>query len=119
MSVLSATSAVLSTAKNNLPPELVVFGRSAPMLAVQQKLEKVASANVPILIQGESGTGKEIITKLVHHLSPWSAGPLVSEQLTFNQRARDRRTVYFYERPGAPPEKRSSRCWCTTFTPGR
>src|SRR5438128_4536436 len=72
-----AATTMPANLKNNLPPELVVFGRSAPMLAVQQKLEKVASANVPILIQGESGTGKEIITKLVHHLSPWSAGPFV------------------------------------------
>jgi len=47
------------------------------MLAVQQRLEKVAAANIPILIQGESGTGKEIITRLIHHLSPWESGPFV------------------------------------------
>jgi two-component system response regulator AtoC len=47
------------------------------MLAIQQKLEKVAVANVPILIEGESGTGKEIITRLIHQLSPWASGPFV------------------------------------------
>ena len=47
------------------------------MLAVQQRLEKVAGANVPILITGESGTGKEIIAKMIHQLSPWGDGPFV------------------------------------------
>src|SRR5437764_3785952 len=72
-----AATTMPANLKNGLPPDLVIFGRTANMLAVQQKLEKVAIANVPILIEGESGTGKEIITRLVHHLSPWSAGPFV------------------------------------------
>ena len=76
MSLASATSPALN-AKGNTPPDLVVFGRTANMLAVQQRLEKVAAANVPILIQGESGTGKEIIAKLIHQLSPWGDGPFV------------------------------------------
>jgi two-component system, NtrC family, response regulator AtoC len=76
MSLASATGTALS-AKNGLPPEVVVFGRTANMIAVQKKLEKVAAANVPILIQGESGTGKEIMAKLVHQLSPWGDGPFV------------------------------------------
>ena len=63
--------------KNGLPPEIVIFGRTANMTAIQQKLEKVATANVPILIEGESGTGKEIITKMIHQLSPWASGPFV------------------------------------------
>ena len=70
-------SLALSSPKLNLPPELVIFGRCPNMLAVQQRLLKVAAANIPILIQGESGTGKEIITKLIHHLSPWESGPFV------------------------------------------
>ncbi|HUS18111.1 MAG TPA: sigma-54 dependent transcriptional regulator [Terriglobales bacterium] len=74
MSLASATSPAL---KGNTPPDYVVFGRTANMLGVQQRLEKVAAANVPILIQGESGTGKEIIAKLIHQLSPWGDGPFV------------------------------------------
>jgi two-component system response regulator AtoC len=77
MSLVTATGILQANTKSNLPPEIVIFGRSANMLAVQQKLEKVAMANVPILIEGESGTGKEIITKLIHQLSPWGAGPFV------------------------------------------
>jgi len=47
------------------------------MLAIRQRVEKVAGANIPVLIQGESGTGKELIARLVHYHSPWASGPLV------------------------------------------
>src|SRR5260370_18826911 len=47
------------------------------MRAVRQKVEKVAGANVPVLIQGESGTGKEVIARLIHARSPWGFGPFV------------------------------------------
>ena len=62
---------------SNLPPSSVIFGNSPTMQAVRQKLERVASANIPVLIQGESGTGKEIIAKLIHCWSPWREGPYV------------------------------------------
>src|SRR5437588_3139515 len=77
MSTASATSLALSSPQVNLPPELVIFGRCPNMAAVQHRLERVAAANIPILIQGESGTGKEIITRLIHELSPWGSGPFV------------------------------------------
>lgn len=60
-----------------LPPEEVVFGHSEAMRVVRSKLEKVASANLPVLIQGESGTGKEIVARLIHMRSPWEPGPFV------------------------------------------
>jgi two-component system, NtrC family, response regulator AtoC len=60
-----------------VPPDEVVFGQSEAMRIVRQKLEKVASANIPVLLQGESGTGKEIIAKLIHTRSPWESGPFV------------------------------------------
>jgi two-component system response regulator AtoC len=62
---------------NGVPPEDVVFGTTDLMRRVQSKLEKVANANVAVLIQGESGTGKEIIAKLIHQNSPWNKGPFV------------------------------------------
>lgn len=77
MSTAISPTSLSPNGKNGLPPELVIFGRTANMVTVQQKLEKVAVANVPILIEGESGTGKEIITRLIHQLSPWSGGPFV------------------------------------------
>src|SRR4051812_1814858 len=60
-----------------VPPESVVFGQSEAMQALRSRLDKVASANVPVLIQGESGTGKDIIARMVHGLSPWRTGPYV------------------------------------------
>jgi two-component system response regulator AtoC len=58
-------------------PDALVFGQSERMRAVQQKVEKVAGANVPVLIRGESGTGKEVIARLIHARSPWGSGPFV------------------------------------------
>ena len=47
------------------------------MREVRQKLERVAGANLSILITGESGTGKDIIARLLHLYSPWANGPFV------------------------------------------
>jgi len=47
------------------------------MLALRARMDKVASANVPVLINGESGTGKDIIARMIHGLSPWKGGPFV------------------------------------------
>jgi two-component system response regulator AtoC len=60
-----------------IPPESIVFGRTEAMRSVLERLTKIASANVPVLIHGESGTGKDIIARMVHGLSPWKSGPLV------------------------------------------
>ena len=59
------------------PPESVVFGRTEAMLAVRERLARLAGANVPVLIQGESGTGKDIIARMIHAASPWKMGPWV------------------------------------------
>jgi two-component system response regulator AtoC len=47
------------------------------MLSLRERLDKVAGANVPVLIHGESGTGKDIIARMIHGLSPWRTGPFV------------------------------------------
>ena len=60
-----------------MPPEAIVFGRTEGMIAVRDRLIKLAGANVPVLIQGESGTGKDIIARMVHANSPWRSGPWV------------------------------------------
>jgi len=60
-----------------IPPEAIIFGRSDAMQSLRERLDKVACANVPVLIQGESGTGKDIIARLIHSRSPWKTGPYV------------------------------------------
>ncbi len=60
-----------------MPPDAIVFGRTEAMQAVRERLQKLAGANVPVLIQGESGTGKDIIARMIHTASPWRTGPWV------------------------------------------
>jgi two-component system response regulator AtoC len=60
-----------------MPPDSIIFGKSDGMQALRQRLDKVASANVPVLINGESGTGKDIIARMIHSRSPWRTGPYV------------------------------------------
>src|SRR5450755_394622 len=67
----------LATSLGEFPPEAVIFGRSEVMQSLRNRLDKVASANVPVLIEGESGTGKDIIARMIHSHSPWRTGPYV------------------------------------------
>jgi two-component system, NtrC family, response regulator AtoC len=76
-STMTNSVSSLAQALGEIPPEAVVFGQSEIMQALRSRLDKVASANVPVLIHGESGTGKDIIARLVHSLSPWKSGPFV------------------------------------------
>ncbi len=62
---------------NPIPPEAVMFGTTRPMQAVRERIRKIASVNLPVLIQGESGTGKDIVARMIHALSPWENGPYV------------------------------------------
>lgn len=75
----TTTSPVSSLVQSlgEIPPESIVFGRSDAMQSLRERLDKVASANVPVLIQGESGTGKDIIARMIHGFSPWKSGPFV------------------------------------------
>jgi transcriptional regulator with PAS, ATPase and Fis domain len=69
--------AVLKPTIAELPPDSIIFGSSEAMREVQQKIDRIAEAAVPVLIRGESGTGKEIIAKLLHQRSNRRSGPFV------------------------------------------
>jgi len=58
-----------------IPPEDIIFGRSPVMQALRQKIDKVAAASVPILIQGDSGTGKGVLARYLHSRSSIASGP--------------------------------------------
>lgn len=60
-----------------LPPEEIIFGRSAAMSAIRQKVQKIIGADVPVLIQGENGTGKGLIAEYIHARSGSAAGTFV------------------------------------------
>lgn len=52
-----------------LPPDELIFGGTASMQQVRSAIERIAHANLPVLIQGESGTGKEILARVLHSRS--------------------------------------------------
>src|SRR5579862_220235 len=78
MGTMASTSkGQVSDESTMMPPDHVIFGQSREMQAVRLMVERVAGADIPVLIQGESGTGKEVIAKLIHNMSNWAEGPLV------------------------------------------
>lgn len=56
----------------------VIIGKSAPMVELMNKVQKVARTKTTVLILGESGTGKELIARSIHHLSDRSRYPFVA-----------------------------------------
>jgi two-component system, NtrC family, response regulator AtoC len=61
----------------DFPSEALIFGCSNRMLAIRQKVEKIAQASVPVLIHGDSGTGKDVMARHIHARSAVAAGPFV------------------------------------------
>ena len=54
-----------------------IIGKSKPMLAVYDLIEKVASAKATVLVLGESGVGKELVANAIHYNSAFADGPFV------------------------------------------
>ncbi|MDR3437881.1 PEP-CTERM-box response regulator transcription factor [Telmatospirillum sp.] len=57
-------------AKSEVSPLAGLVASSPQMLQVCRTAERVASANIALLITGESGTGKEVLARTIHDLSP-------------------------------------------------
>jgi len=64
--------------EDDLPPELVLFGRSPVMQTICRKVLKTAPANVPVLIEGENGSGKGLLARYIHSRSSVSTGPFIT-----------------------------------------
>jgi two-component system response regulator AtoC len=71
------TKTLAASRVNEIPPPEVIFGSSATMLAVRQRVEKVANASIPILIQGDSGSGKGVLAAYIHSISNVASAPFV------------------------------------------
>ncbi len=54
-----------------------LIGRSPRMLAIYDRLERIAPTDSTVLIFGESGTGKELVAQILHSRSPRWDKPLV------------------------------------------
>jgi two-component system, NtrC family, response regulator HydG len=54
-----------------------VVGASPEMRRLYPLCEKLASLNIPLVIEGETGTGKELLAESIHEQGPRAAGPFV------------------------------------------
>lgn len=55
-----------------------VVGSSSQMLALIERLKRIAPTDATVLIQGETGTGKELVAQAVHQNSPRKNKPFVA-----------------------------------------
>jgi len=54
-----------------------IVGRSAPIRALVDQIERVAATGARVLITGENGTGKELVARALHAQSTRAKGPFV------------------------------------------
>ena len=55
-----------------------IVGSCASMRAVFDQIDRVACADITVLVTGESGTGKELVARAIHQQSSRSTGPFVA-----------------------------------------
>jgi DNA-binding NtrC family response regulator len=53
------------------------LGASVEMRRIYDLCEKLASADIPVIIEGETGTGKEVLAESIHEASSRSNGPFI------------------------------------------
>ncbi|WP_243544178.1 sigma-54-dependent transcriptional regulator [Pseudodesulfovibrio tunisiensis] len=54
-----------------------IIGQSPPMLAVKERIARIAELDADVLVTGETGTGKELVSDTIHALSRRAKGPFV------------------------------------------
>ena len=74
---LEEENRTLALAGRQLPLNGVITG-SPEMLKVCSMVEKVARADIAVLLQGASGTGKELLARAIHDLSRHHKGPFIA-----------------------------------------
>ena len=55
-----------------------LVGTSEAMRTVRGLLDRIADADVSVLVSGESGTGKEVVARTLHARGPRASGPFVA-----------------------------------------
>jgi two-component system response regulator AtoC len=77
MNTAPTTRTSISNAANALPPDYVLFGRSAAMNEVRIRAEKICRTNIPVLLCGAGGTGKEAMAQWIHARSAFGQGQFI------------------------------------------
>ncbi|WP_139958137.1 sigma-54-dependent transcriptional regulator [Flavicella sediminum] len=54
-----------------------MIGESAPIIAIKDMIEKVATTDARVLVTGPNGTGKELVAHWLHEKSTRSSAPLI------------------------------------------
>ncbi len=54
-----------------------IIGQNSTMMAIFERIKKVARTDASVLITGESGTGKELVARAIHEYSLRSSGSFV------------------------------------------
>ena len=54
-----------------------LIGESDVMVALKEKIQKLARSQAPVYIRGESGVGKELVAREIHSLGPRNEFPFV------------------------------------------
>jgi two-component system response regulator AtoC len=69
---------VLEIEKRRAETETAFIGESPVVRRLLEQIDKIAAANVTVLITGESGAGKEVAAREIHERSPWKNEPFVA-----------------------------------------
>jgi two-component system response regulator AtoC len=77
MAVSGVAGAGSAPKPNNVPPDEIIFGRSAAMQTIRHLIGKILAADLPVLIQGENGTGKGLLAQYIHARSVFASGSFV------------------------------------------
>ncbi|HVE79320.1 MAG TPA: sigma-54 dependent transcriptional regulator [Gemmatimonadaceae bacterium] len=63
--------------KQTIASRYEIVGRSYPVRALLEQIDRVAATPARVLITGENGTGKELVARAVHRQSPRATKPFV------------------------------------------
>jgi two-component system response regulator AtoC len=62
---------------NPIPPDEVLFGKSAAMAELRRQAQRICRTIIPVLLTGEGGTGKEALARWIHAHSEYAGGEFV------------------------------------------
>jgi transcriptional regulator with GAF, ATPase, and Fis domain len=75
-SKVPASTGLSDQAKADEAREAIV-GSESGLRAVMERVQIVATSDMPVLILGETGTGKEVVARAIHGRSPRSSQPFI------------------------------------------